>query len=61
MWHYLIRPCRNGAPGWLAMAKRTPFVGDVWGIEPGQVWFQFGATEEEAREKIEAEVRQMWH
>ncbi|WP_269062057.1 hypothetical protein [Salipiger marinus] len=43
------------------MAKRTPFVGDVWGIEPGQVWFQFGATEEEAREKIEAEVRQMSH
>lgn len=58
MWHYLIRPCRN-ARGWIGMAKREPFIGSDAIAEPGELWFEFGATEAEARHRIEAEVRRL--
>ena len=58
MFHYIVRQCRNGTPGWIAMAKKEPFVTDGDGInEPGDLWFCFGVTEDEARAKIKAEVR----
>lgn len=59
-WHYLIRSAQNGLEGWIAMAKREPFVCDGHPVhEPGDLWFQFGDTEAEARAKIEAEVKAM--
>lgn len=61
MWHYIIRPARNGGQGWIAMAKREPFQTDCAVSEPGPLWFEFGATEAEARAKIEAETRRLSH
>lgn len=57
-WHYLIRP-RNDGVGWIAMAKREPFRTQSAVYEPGDLWFAFGDTEQEARENIEAETRRM--
>ena len=62
MWHYIVRPCRNTALGWVAFAKRGPFITDGDFVrEPGELWFQCGATEAEARAKIEAETRALSH
>lgn len=56
-WHYLVRRCHNG-PGWIAFAKREPFIADGHPFhEPGPIWFEFGADEAEARANIEADIR----
>jgi len=59
-WYYIIRPCRNQTMGWVGMAKRSPFVtdGDLM-REPGEIWFQFGKTEADAKDMIEIETRQL--
>lgn len=44
--------------GWLGMAKRGPWLTDGEPVlEPGEVLFEFGATQEEARARIEEDVR----
>lgn len=49
MWFYICRPCRGGASGWIAMAKRSPFVTDGDALkEPGGLLFDFGDTQAEA-------------
>lgn len=57
-WQYIVRPCRNGVNGWLGLAKRGAWITDGDAIkEPGDVRFEFGATEAEARARIEADCR----
>lgn len=59
MWYYIVRH-ESDTDGWIALAKRGPFVADGDAIrEPGDVWFEFGDTAGDARSKIEAEVRSM--
>ena len=59
-WHYIIRRCHHDRSQWLALAKRERFITDGDPIaEPGDLWFEFGASEAEARAKIEAETRSM--
>jgi hypothetical protein len=60
-WRYRCRPGRNGVKGWIAFAKRGCFVSE-WGheiFEPGDLWFEFGTTEDEALAKLQAEVCSM--
>lgn len=54
-WYFMVRP--GFARRWMAFAKREPFVAGGSTYEPGEVWFEYGATEEEALARIETEVR----
>lgn len=57
-WHYMVRPCRNGALGWLGMAKKSAFTANGSAVhERGDLWFTFGDTEDDAWDKIRAEVK----
>lgn len=47
----------QGISLWVAMAKRTPFVTGNPMIEPGEVWFMIGDTEEEAMAKLAKSLR----
>lgn len=57
---YIVRRCRGGLDVFIGLGKLEPFVtdGDAVG-EPGPLWFEFGDTEQEARQKIETEMRSM--
>lgn len=60
MMTYLTRPCRNGVHGWIAMAKQGPFITDGDAVrEPGDLWFEFGATRDEALGKLQTEIRSL--
>lgn len=59
-WYFLAKPTRFPARpcnAFIAMAKREPFVtgGDCI-REPGDLWFQFGPTKEEALARLKTEV-----
>lgn len=58
-WQYMCRPVRNGGKGWIAAAKRGFWVGDCVATEPGEVWFEFRATKNEAMFAIQNEVRRI--
>jgi hypothetical protein len=45
-----------GDHGWVAMAKREPFVGTDPIREPGQVWFSFGASRDDALAAVKGVV-----
>lgn len=47
----------QGISRWVAMAKRTPFVTGDPIREPGEVWFEFGDTEEKAMEMLVKSIR----
>lgn len=51
-WNF--RVFRSRAGSWIALAKREPFVLEEPSAirEPGDVWFEFGDTEEEALTKL---------
>lgn len=58
-WFFFCRPRRN-VPGWIALAKREPFTADGDSIlEPGELWLDFGDTEEEALANIRADVAEL--
>jgi hypothetical protein len=46
-WYYKVVRLKRQL-GYFAMAKHEPFVGDNVMTEPGDVWFEFGDTEEQA-------------
>ena len=46
----------RGKIGWIGLAKREPFINGHPLNEPGDVWFEFGATEEEALRNIKRSV-----
>jgi hypothetical protein len=55
-WHFIVR-LRPGAPdparGWVAYAKRAPFVADGHALKEGApLWFVFGASAAAVREAI---------
>jgi len=56
MTYTIVRMARNGAPGFICAGKREPFVSSDLVNEPGPLFFDFGATEEEARAKVLAEM-----
>lgn len=63
-WYYFVRTGRNGVTGWIAYAKPTPFGPnpdtDFDAMrEPGEVWFQFGQTSEEALANLRAELTEV--
>lgn len=46
-FYFLVKPHMRGE--FVAFAKRVPFVADAhFAYEPDDMWFEFGATEEEA-------------
>lgn len=52
-WHFTVW---QGRTGWVGLAKRSPFVTGHPLTEPGEIWFEFGATAEEALKAIKASV-----
>lgn len=57
-WHFAVRPCENGVPGYVAWAKRAPIrAGGPLGEPLGEdVYFEFGQTEAEALAVLKDEV-----
>lgn len=56
-WYFLCRPVKNNGTGYIALAKREPFVCDGDALrEPGELWFEFGTTPSEALSKLRAEL-----
>ena len=54
-WHFHVW---RGETRWVGMAKRTPFVTGHPITEPGDLWFEFGATEAEAMAAVKRSVLQ---
>ena len=53
---FAVRPCRNGALGFLAWCKVGDTVADGPMTELGEVWFEFGGSADEAVAKLAREV-----
>lgn len=52
-WYIIVRPANDTFLGWIALAKREPFVTDGDSIaEPGPLWFEFGGTAQAALGKL---------
>lgn len=54
-WQVASAPCRSG-DGFYSWAKVGEIVGECPISEPGDVWFEFGRTHDEARGKLLAEL-----
>lgn len=48
-WHFATW---QGQTQWIAMAKREPFETGNPLTEPGELWFEFGATPEDALRRL---------
>lgn len=55
-WGFAVRPCKNGAIGFLAWCKRGDTIADSPMAENGQVWFQFGESADDAIAKLAREI-----
>lgn len=56
-WHFAARPCRNGSLGFLAWCKRGKIVSDGPMSEPGDVWFEFGESADDAIGKLAVQMK----
>lgn len=52
-WYFRVV---RGTTGYTGLAKQSPFVNGDPILEPGDIWFNFGASWDEALEKIQREV-----
>ncbi|MBR0871189.1 hypothetical protein JQ633_12530 [Bradyrhizobium tropiciagri] len=50
-WHFHVHASHAGGD-FIAMAKKEPFVNGDPLREPGDVWFEFGASPDEAMAKL---------
>lgn len=58
-YYFIVKPKGRSGPGYVAFAKREPFVADAhFAYEPGEMWFEFGATEDEALKNLK---RELWN
>lgn len=58
-WHFMAKEYPEG---FTAFAKRTPFVAEAHILfEPGDMWFEFGATKDEAMRRLRASLRAELH
>lgn len=55
MLRWYFSTCK-GRGLWCAMAKHEPFVVGDPVAEPGELWFEFGDTEDEAMAKLKASL-----
>ena len=55
-WSFAVRLCRNGMAGAIAWCRRGEIASDNPMDAVGDVWFEFGDTEDEAIAKLMREV-----
>lgn len=54
-WFFLVKPKSTG--GFVAFAKREPFTCNAnFVLEPGEMWFNFGESEEDALKNLKLEL-----
>lgn len=53
-WRFRTRQLANGE--YMTLAKRGEFQTNSSVLEPGELWFEFGVSAEEALHKIKAEI-----
>ncbi len=51
----------RGVESWVGLAKRTPFINGHPIKEPGEVWFEIAATEEEVLKKIRCSIMKSFY
>jgi hypothetical protein len=56
-WHFLVRRAPYSRRLWIAFAKREPFTHEGHALhEQGEMWFELGKSEEDALQRVRAEV-----
>ncbi len=53
---YYVVNKRGGRRGYVALAKKMPFIDGRFAFEPGETWFECGETKEEALNNLKGEL-----